>query len=262
MRHFLIAGNWKMHTTASEAASLARDVAERCLHIASTTVHVLLCPPYTSLHAASEAVRLTGVQERVTIGAQNCHHEAQGAFTGEVSASMLTALGCTHVILGHSERRQYAGETDEMLNTKLKAALRAGLIPIYCVGETLEERQRGVTFDVLRRQMGTALAGIELQRHSELVIAYEPVWAIGTGLAATSEQAQEAHAFLRSLLAEQYGNTIASNIALLYGGSMKPDNALDLLSKPDVNGGLIGGASLQAESFAAIIAAAAQASAV
>jgi triosephosphate isomerase (TIM) len=261
MRTFLIAGNWKMHTTPAEATTLATAVAKGSA--AQTTashanaVHVLMCVPFTSIHAASEAVREPAPASAVSvsIGAQNCHHESKGAFTGEIAASMLKAAGCSHVILGHSERRQYAGETDALLNHKLKAALQAGLVPVYCVGETLEERQTNKTFDVIREQMAAALANITLNTASELVVAYEPVWAIGTGLAATSEQAQEVHAFIRGLLEARYGG-LAKDIAILYGGSMKPENAHELLSKLDVNGGLIGGAALQAESFLSIIASA------
>jgi triosephosphate isomerase len=256
MRPFLIAGNWKMHTTLIEATALAKSVADGCIASKpASAIHVLMCAPYTSIHAASEAVKHVGSTARLDIGAQNCHHEPKGAFTGEIAASMVKALGCTHVILGHSERRQYAGENDELLNKKIRAAMAANLVPIYCVGETLEERQTNKTFDIIKTQVTTALAGIDLQHAAELVIAYEPVWAIGTGLAATSEQAQEVHAFIRGLLKERYGS-LAANILILYGGSMKPDNAHELLSKPDVNGGLIGGAALQAESFLAIVNAA------
>jgi triosephosphate isomerase len=256
MRNFLIAGNWKMHTNPTEAASLAKAVADGCINSKpAASIHVLMCAPFTSIYAAAEAVKHVGTAARVSIGAQNCHHEPKGAFTGEIAASMVKSLGCTHVILGHSERRQYAGENDELLNKKLRAAMAAGLVPIYCVGETLEERQTNKTFDVIQTQVTTALAGIDLRSASELVIAYEPVWAIGTGLAATSEQAQEVHAFIRGLLNKRYG-ALAGDILLLYGGSMKPDNAHELLSKPDVNGGLIGGAALQADSFLSIVNAA------
>jgi triosephosphate isomerase (TIM) len=268
MRQFLIAGNWKMHTTPAEASALAASVARGIANSPkspnspnSSNVHVLMCAPYTSIHAASEALHsqdASASARAVSIGAQNCHHETKGAFTGEIAATMLHALGCTHVILGHSERRQYNGETDTLLNAKLKAALQAGLVPVYCVGETLAERQAGTTFDVIRTQMDTALDGIALdpaRNGTDFVIAYEPVWAIGTGLAATSDQAQEVHAFIREQLRARYG-ALAAGIALLYGGSMKPDNAAELLAKPDVNGGLIGGAALQAESFLGIIAAA------
>lgn len=254
MKNFFIAGNWKMHTTPDEAATLARGIAESCAALSlPTSVQALVCPPFTNLDRVLGVTH--DVASEVMVGAQNCHQEHKGAFTGEVSAQMLKAMGCNHVILGHSERRQYFGETDDLIGKKIVAALQSGLTPLYCVGETLNERQSGATFTVLRQQMTTALAGVSLSDTQEIVVAYEPVWAIGTGLAATSEQAQEAHLFIRGVLRELYGNR-AESINIVYGGSLKPDNALELLGKPDVNGGLIGGASLQVDSFMEIIRAA------
>jgi triosephosphate isomerase (TIM) len=255
MRTYLIAGNWKMHTTPAEAATLAASIAEQCATIQPPpSVHVLMCPPFTSIHAVSEAVQ-QAKGTALSIGAQHCHFEPKGAFTGEIAPAMLKAVGCSHVIIGHSERRQYFNETDDMLNKKISAVLHNGLVPVFCVGETLQERQGGRTLDVVRTQLVEGLKGITLNNAAALVIAYEPVWAIGTGLAATSEQAQEVHAFIRGVLKELYP-ALASEMLILYGGSLKPENADELLGKPDVNGGLIGGASLTADAFCAIIASA------
>lgn len=242
-----------MHTTPAEATTLGKAIAER--HHAlkpSARVQTLVCPPYTSIHATLESVQGSGV----LVGAQNCHFEPKGAFTGEIAPNMLKAIGCTHVIIGHSERRQYFSETNALLNKKVKAALHESIVPIYCVGETLTERQQDQTINVVRAQLIDGLLDVTLQSASQLVIAYEPVWAIGTGLSATAEQAQEVHAAIRGLLKELFPNT-GADIFILYGGSLKPENADEILSKPDVNGGLIGGAALQADSFAAIVAAAA-----
>lgn len=252
MRKYLIAGNWKMHTTPAEARTLAAAIAEKNTFLKPPQgVQTLICPPYTGIHTALEAIAGSGV----LMGAQDCHSETKGAFTGEIAPNMVKAIGCTHVILGHSERRQYFSETNILLNKKIHAALAEGLIPIYCVGETLLERQQEHTLAVVRSQLVDGLQGVTLQNAYQLVIAYEPVWAIGTGLAATAEQAQEVHAAIRGFLAEILG-AVGAEMLILYGGSLKPENADEILSKPDVNGGLIGGASLQADSFAAIIAAA------
>ncbi len=254
MRQFLIAGNWKMHTTPADAATLGKAIAERQNALKpSSRVQTLICPPYISIHAALENVKGSGV----LVGAQNCHFEPKGAFTGEIAPNMLKAIGCTHVIIGHSERRQYFSETNALLNKKVKAALHEGIVPIYCVGETLTERQQDQTLQVVRTQLIDGLLDVSLQSASQLVIAYEPVWAIGTGLSATAEQAQEVHAAIRSLLKELFPNA-GADMFILYGGSLKPENADEILSKPDVNGGLIGGAALQADSFAAIVATAAK----
>lgn len=251
-RTYLIAGNWKMHTTPADARTLAAAIAEKHSSLKPpSSIQTLICPPYLSIYEALETVKGSGVH----VGAQDCHFETKGAFTGEIAPNMVKASGCSHVILGHSERRQYFGETNALLNKKVRAALSEGLIPIYCVGETLAERQEERTLAVVRTQLVDGLKDISLQNASQLVIAYEPVWAIGTGLAATAEQAQEVHAAIRGFLTEILG-AVGAEMLILYGGSLKPDNADEILSKPDVNGGLIGGAALQADSFAAIIAAA------
>lgn len=249
----LIAGNWKMNTDLGSATKLAEDVV-REVRSDSDGVDVAVCPPYISLDAVGVTLRGT----KIRLGAQNMHQEADGAFTGEVSAAMLKSAGCTYVILGHSERRQYFDETDESVAAKMKAAMENGLVPILCVGETLDERKSGKETDVVRQQMGVALDGLQLTNAGDLVIAYEPVWAIGTGETASPEQAQEMHAFIRSLLSDRFGGTLASDVHILYGGSMKPSNAEELLSQQDVDGGLIGGASLKASDFAAIVSAARQ----
>lgn len=245
-----VAGNWKMNTDLVTARSLARDVVEAVGDPGD--VRVVVCPPYISLHDVSEVVRNTPVD----LGAQNVHQEESGAFTGEVSAAMLRSVGCRFVIIGHSERRQYFGESEQTVNAKIKQARAHDLRPIVCVGETLEERKSNRAQDVVGSQLEGALAGITVESPEELTIAYEPVWAIGTGETATPEQAQEMHAFIRDRLAETYGASKARQIEILYGGSVKPDNAAELFEKGDVDGGLIGGASLKAEDFAAIVAAA------
>jgi triosephosphate isomerase len=249
----LIAGNWKMNTDLAQAVRLAREVAESVGTPRNTSVAV--CPPFISLAAVAEAVEGTVVR----VGAQNMHFEESGAFTGEVSAEMLQSVGCHYVILGHSERRQYFGETDASVNKKAKRAAEVGLVPIVCVGETLEERDAGQETAVVKAQVAGGLGGLDLAGADRLVIAYEPVWAIGTGRTASPEQAQEMHAFIRGLLTARYGEQLGRGLHILYGGSMKPGNAAELLAKPDVDGGLIGGASLKAADFAAIVAAAAEA---
>lgn len=250
-RHYLIAGNWKMNTTTSEAIQLATDVAQH-----STThpsVKRVLCPPAIHINAVVESVKHTDIG----IGAQNCHPEAKGAFTGEISVPMLRASGCTYCIIGHSERRTYFGETDEFINKKVRSLLIGNIQPILCIGETLEQRQAGTTMEVVRQQLEGCFQDITPEEAANVVIAYEPVWAIGTGLAATSEQAQEVHAFIRSWVISRFGNT-GSDMYILYGGSMNEQNAAELLAQPDIDGGLIGGAALKPASFAAIIAAAQQ----
>lgn len=246
----LIAGNWKMHTDLASAATLAKQVAG---HVGSVkAVDVAVCPPFVSLDAVFGALRGSGVK----LGAQNMHAEDEGAYTGEVSAMMLRSVGCDYVILGHSERRQYFGETDEGVAEKVEQALVHELIPIVCIGEKLEDRKAGRQEEVVGEQVDGAFAGVEIESGRSLVLAYEPVWAIGTGETATPEQAQAMHAFVRGRLAERFGKAIARQIEILYGGSMKPHNAAELLSQPDVDGGLVGGASLKAEDFAAIVEAA------
>lgn len=250
MRTFLIAGNWKMYTTPAEAKALASAIAEKQRFLnPPASVETLICPPYTSIYAAVEAVQGTSVR----VGAQDCHTEKKGAYTGEIAPAMVKASGCSHVILGHSERRQYFGESNALLNKKIHAAMGEGLMPIYCVGETLIERKQEQTIAVVRSQLTDGLKDISIENASQLVVAYEPVWAIGTGLAATADQAQEVHAAIRGFLKEILG-PVGADVLILYGGSLKPENADEILAKPDVNGGLIGGASLQADSFAAIIA--------
>ncbi|MFK7844922.1 MAG: triose-phosphate isomerase [Rhodothermales bacterium] len=242
----LIAGNWKMNTDAQEAQALISSVVDA---VGSTTIDVAVCPPFVNLGVVNQVLSKAG---SVALGAQNMHAADSGAYTGEISAGMLNAIGCTYVIIGHSERRQYFGETDKSVNEKVTKALASGLVPILCVGETLEEREGGREEDVVRAQVMGGLEGISINAASELVLAYEPVWAIGTGKTASPEQAQEIHAFIRSLLSDKFG-AISSDIPILYGGSMKPGNAPELLSKQDVNGGLIGGASLKADAFAGIV---------
>jgi triosephosphate isomerase len=245
MRVPVIAGNWKMYRTAREAAETIRTLRDAVADV--TDLEVVVCPPFTALPAALEAAR----GSRIRVGAQDCHWEKEGAFTGEVSAPMLADLGVSHVIVGHSERRQYFGETDATVDRKIDAVLAHGLTCIGCLGETLQQREAGETLAVLERQLRRGFA-----RHlgsPRLVIAYEPVWAIGTGKTATPAQAQEAHAFLRQLIEQMAGAEVATGIRILYGGSVKPDNIGSLMAQPDVDGGLVGGASLDPASFASIV---------
>lgn len=240
----MMAGNWKMHGNRAETAALAGALAKS---VGQTTGReVVIAPPYTSLDVAREAIAGTVIE----LSAQNVHGEPKGAFTGEVSAEMLVEAGCTHVIIGHSERRQYYGETDSSVNHRLKAALGAGLVPIVCVGETLAEREGGTTEAVVERQVNAGLAGVDLER---CVVAYEPVWAIGTGKTATPEQAQEVHRFIRGLLGKLASAEVAGTVRILYGGSVKPDNVDALMAKEDIDGALVGGASLDAASFTRIV---------
>ena len=249
-RKKLIAGNWKMNKTAADAAGLVQDlVAGVGKH---GEVEVVVCPPFTALESAGKALDGTLVK----LGAQNMHPEASGAFTGEVSAAMLRALFVTHVILGHSERRALFNETDAFINQKVLAALKNQLRPILCVGETLAEREAGTTLKVVQAQLEKGLEGVGKEQAVQVVIAYEPVWAIGTGKVATTDQAQEVHAFIRGLLTKHFGEPAAQRIRILYGGSMKPANAPELLAQKDIDGGLIGGASLEARSFLDLVKAA------
>ena len=247
MRTPLIAGNWKMNKTEGEALSLVRKLMQGVRSFSE--VEVLICPPFTSIGTVGDIISGTPV----SLGAQNMHWEEKGAFTGEISSNMLLTLGCNFVILGHSERREYFGETDEIVARKLKTALTAGLTPIVCVGETKSEREDGVTEKIIETQVKRVIEGLSPGEFDGTVMAYEPVWAIGTGLTATTEQAQEVHAFIRKLLGESLGLEIAEKTRIQYGGSMKPDNAGELLAEPDIDGGLIGGAALDAESFKGII---------
>lgn len=250
-RKKLIAGNWKMNKTSSDALTLVADIVASAGR--QNDVEVVVCPPFTSLEAVAKAIDGSSIK----LGAQNMHHEASGAFTGEISAPMLRSLFATHVILGHSERRQYFGETDAGVNKKTLAALKNQLRPIVCVGETLAEREAGTTLKVVQTQTEAALEGVSKELAPSVVIAYEPVWAIGTGKVATTEQAQEVHAYIRGLLTKLFTEPVAQKVRILYGGSMKPANAPELLAQKDIDGGLIGGASLEARSFVELVNAAA-----
>jgi len=250
MRKKIVAGNWKMNKNHEEAAELAGRVVR--LSGGVEGVDVVLCPPFTSIQAVAAVVGGTPVK----IGGQNMHWEEKGAYTGEISANMLLTLGCGYVILGHSERRGYFGETDEVVARKLNAALNAGLVPIVCVGETKDEREEGITERVIETQVRGALEGLAPERFDGTIIAYEPVWAIGTGLTATVEQAQDAHGFIRGILGDMFGADIAEKTRIQYGGSVKPSNAGELFGEPDIDGGLIGGAALDPESFDGIVRAA------
>ncbi len=243
-RNAVIAGNWKMNKTASEARELIDGLLPL---VKDADCTVIIGVPFTDIHVAVEMTKGSNVH----VAAQNCHFEASGAFTGEVSAPMLKEEGVEYVILGHSERRQYYGETSDTLVAKMALALENGLSPIYCVGEMLSEREAGNHFNVIKAQLEEVLFGLSAEQMAKVVIAYEPVWAIGTGVTATSEQAQEVHAFIRKTLAAKFGE-LANDITILYGGSCKPSNAKELFACPDIDGGLIGGASLKADDFIAI----------
>jgi triosephosphate isomerase (TIM) len=247
MRKKVIAANWKMHKTPEQA----RQFVAAFLPLAweHRRDEIVFCPPYVSIPATAEAVSGSGIG----VGGQDMFWEKEGAFTGAISAHMLLAAGCTHVIIGHSERRQHFGETDDTVNRKLRAALAAGLKPIVCVGEMLQEREAGVTEDILRRQCSIAFREISAAEAAPIIIAYEPVWAIGTGKTATPELAGEAHRVVRAQAAEAFGEAVASRMRILYGGSVKPDNAKLLMSHPEIDGALVGGASLEPKSFAAIV---------
>jgi triosephosphate isomerase len=243
----LIAGNWKMYKTTTEAVDMARQLVE--LTAAVENVDIMIAPTYTALDAVSQVVS----GSKVSLGAQNLHWEDEGAYTGEISARMLVSVGCRYVIIGHSERRQYFGETDDTVNRRIKAAIDTELIPVFCVGETEQERDAGQTFSVLDKQVKMGLDSFFVDDLASLVIAYEPVWAIGTGKTATEDQAQEVHQHIRSLLEAQYGEFISGSARILYGGSVKPDNVAGLMAMPDIDGALVGGASLKADSFSRII---------
>jgi triosephosphate isomerase (TIM) len=248
MRRPLIAGNWKMNLNRATAVALAEGVARGAEAV--NRADLAVCPPSCYLEAVGRAI----AGSKVALGAQNMYHEGEGAFTGELSAAMLRDLGCTYVILGHSERRHILGETDEAVNKKVHAALAAGLIPIVCVGELLAEREARETLTVIRRQFDGALAGLAAEHVARIVIAYEPVWAIGTGRVATPQQAEEVHCALRKMIGDRYNGSIADVVRILYGGSVKPDNAAELLGQPDIDGALVGGASLKVDQFLGIAA--------
>jgi triosephosphate isomerase len=246
MRKKVVAGNWKMNTTVPEGVELAKAVVEASAQVPSD-VKLVVAPPFTHLHAVAEVLKGTAVG----LSSQNCADKKSGAYTGEVAVSMLQSVGCEYVVLGHSERREYYGETDAKLVEKVKLALEAGLSPIFCIGETLEERQSGRHFEVVTSQVTNVLYTLTPEQMAQVIIAYEPVWAIGTGLTATAEQAQEIHAEIRKVLAAHFGE-LAEEITILYGGSCKPSNAKELFACPDIDGGLIGGAALKAEDFIGI----------
>jgi triosephosphate isomerase (TIM) len=243
----VIAGNWKMHGTRSEAVALAGAIVKAVAAVAKR--EVVIAPPYTAVEAVASTVKGSAVH----VAGQNVHWEGKGAFTGEISAAMLRDAGCTHVIVGHSERRQFFGETNETVNKRLLAAIHAGLVPIVCVGETLAERDADATFEVIERQLETALGGLRSEQIAGCILAYEPVWAIGTGRTATPGQAQEVHHTVRKRLIALTSQTTADRVRILYGGSVKPDNIDSLMAEPDIDGALVGGASLDAAGFARIV---------
>lgn len=252
MRKPFIAGNWKMNMDSGSSVSLASGIAEGSADVAGRGVDVAVCPPFVYLQSVVEAVS----SSNVAVGAQDLYHEEKGAFTGEISAAMLKDVGCTYVLCGHSERRHVIGETDELVNNKVRGAIAGGLLPILCVGELQSEREAGETEAVVRRHVRGGLAGLGTEQMGAVTIAYEPVWAIGTGLTATPQQAQEVHSFIRNLLNELYDSQVAEETRIQYGGSAKPDNAAELLACPDIDGLLVGGASLKTDDFLAIIQAA------
>jgi triosephosphate isomerase len=247
MRKPLIVANWKMNKTVSEALEFVKNLKANVKSI--TDRDIVICAPFTSLASINELLENTNIY----LGAQNLFWEEKGAYTGEISPVMLVDVGCKYVIIGHSERRQYFGEMDETVNKKLLAALKYGLIPIVCVGETLEQREKNITNKIIEKQVKIGLSNLSNEQAQNVVIAYEPVWAIGTGKTATPQQAQEVQEFIRKLYAEMYGKNISEKIRILYGGSIKPDNFSELMKLPDIDGGLIGGASLNIDSFIKLI---------
>ncbi|HJO01682.1 MAG TPA: triose-phosphate isomerase [Candidatus Woesearchaeota archaeon] len=239
----LIAANWKMNKSVKEAVSFIEDFKNYV-----KDVEIVICPSFTLLNKLNESIKNTNIK----LGAQNMHFEEKGAFTGEISGLMLKDVGCEYVILGHSERRQYFNETDELINKKIKAALKNKLKPILCIGENLQQRNNNQTMDIIKKQIIGDLNNVSEREIKNVIVAYEPIWAIGTGKNATPEQAEEVHKFIRELLSKKYNGNAAKNTRIIYGGSMKPENAKELLSMPDIDGGLVGGASLDAKSFAKI----------
>ena len=248
MRRKAVAGNWKMNKDLSESVGLISDL-KNLLNSHSVDAEVIICPPFISLETASTLIK----NSQIKLGAQNMHFESEGAFTGEISFSMLRSVGCEYVILGHSERRALFFENDEIINKKIKKAVGNYLKPIFCVGETLEERAADMTTKVVENQIEKGLAGITHQQMAHVIIAYEPIWAIGTGQTATPEQAQAVHSFIRSKIKKLYDTDTAENLILQYGGSVKPENSKELMSQPDIDGALVGGACLKAQSFFEII---------
>lgn len=248
MRRKIIAGNWKMNKDIAESVALINELKERLQNLPQG-VEVVLCPPHTSLLVAGQLIK----ESVLKLGAQNMHYEDDGAYTGEISARMLKSVGCEYVIIGHSERRTYFHESDEIVNRKVKKAVAVGLKPIICVGEMLDERARGLTEVVVNRQVRGALEAVSAEELEQGVIAYEPVWAIGTGKNATPQQANEVHRFIRNLVSRLYDRSLADRLIIQYGGSVKPENAADLLGQPDIDGALVGGASIKADSFSQIV---------
>jgi triosephosphate isomerase len=251
MRKKVIAGNWKMNNDLSESQSLISKLIN-ALSNEKISCDVIVCPPFTSLSEAHSLLKNSAIK----LGAQNMYFEENGAFTGEISASMLKSTGCEYVILGHSERRTIFGETDQVINKKIIKALQSGLLPIFCVGETLKEREGDETNNIIKRQITEGLKNISSDDMKKIIVAYEPVWAIGTGKTASPQQAEDVHAFIRGLVKSLYTNEIAEDLVIQYGGSVKPDNAKELLSQKDIDGALVGGACLKSESFLGIIKAA------
>jgi len=252
MRKPFVAGNWKMNTDSQTGVELVERIASGSLETAGQSVTVAVCPPFVYLQAVAKALSPSSI----AVGAQDIYFEPEGAFTGEISASMLKDVGCLYCLCGHSERRHVIGESDELINKKVTAAITSGLLPILCVGELIEEREASQTNEVVTRQVKEGLAGLSSEKVRAVTIAYEPVWAIGTGLTATPDQAQQVHEFIRELLGQMYDEEVAEEIRILYGGSVKPNNAADLMSRKDIDGSLVGGASLKADDFLAIIQAA------
>lgn len=247
MRKPIIAGNWKMYKTASESASLVQELLKNVSMVIDR--EIIVCPPFTSLDIVVKSL----AKSNIHVGAQNIYFEAEGAFTGEISPAMVKSLGCTHVIIGHSERRQYFGETNQSVNKKIFASLKFNLIPIFCIGETLSEREANKTFNIIGTQIKEGLSNLTKEQMLKLVIAYEPVWAIGTGKTATPEQAEDVHAFIRKELQKMFDKDVADKTRILYGGSVKPENIKELMAKENIDGALVGGASLKADSFTKII---------
>ena len=247
LRRIIIAGNWKMNKNIGESIDLANSIKRSLYDVEE--VEIVICPPFTSLSDVNEITMETNIK----LGAQDVYWQAEGAFTGEISASMLKSVGCEYCIIGHSERRQFFGETNETVNKKLKVLLKEKIKPIVCVGEKLEERKSGRTFDVIKDHVTNSLAGLSKEEMLRTVIAYEPVWAIGTGVNATKEQAEEVHKYIRTLLGQMHGDEVAKSVRIQYGGSVKPENIKELISQEDVDGALVGGASLKAESFVQLV---------
>ncbi len=249
MRKPFVAGNWKMNMDSHSSIELAKGLVSASTEVAGDKVDIAVCPPFVYLQSVAAAVS----SANIAVGAQDIYFEEKGAFTGEISPGMLKDVGCTYAICGHSERRHVIGETDELINKKLVAALSGGLLPILCVGELVSERESDMTEQVVSTQVKNGLAGLDAEKMSAVTIAYEPVWAIGTGLTATPEQAQQVHALIRKLLAELFDDSVAQSTRIQYGGSVKPNNAAELIGQPDVDGALVGGASLKVDDFMGII---------